>query len=298
MYEILIIGAGPAGLAAALYGARAGRKILLLEEKSRGGQMAETGTVENMPFLPDAAGWELTERFARQVEALGVETRYQRAVTLTPGENRIQVQTEGGDTYTARRVILAMGVRRRRLNVPGEERLKGKGVSWCAVCDGAFFRGKDVAVVGGGNTALEDALYLSGVCNRVFLLIRRDTFRGQALLAKRVRDRKNIEILRETQIREIHGAQKVSGITVVQRGNERYLAVSGVFIAIGLQPEPALYRDVVETTPEGYIAAGEDCRTSCPGMFAAGDIRRKEIRQIVTALSDGAVAAELAGRDL
>lgn len=297
-YEICIIGGGPAGMTAALYSARAGRKTLLMEEKTYGGQMAETSIIENMPGSPDAEGWELTMRFSKQVEQMQVETCYEKAVSLTPVSDGVQVQTESGRTVSARKLILAMGVRRRRLNVPGEDRLSGKGVGWCAVCDGAFFRGQEVAVVGGGNTALEDALYLSGICKTVYLLVRKDRFRGQDTLAERVSARNNIEILWETQVKEIHGDAKVDGLTIEQKGNTRRLSVTGVFIAIGLSPAPELYKDVVETTPEGYIAAGEDCRTSAPNIFVAGDIRKKDIRQIVTALSDGAVAAELAGREL
>lgn len=297
-YDICIIGGGPAGMTAALYSARAGRKTLLIEEKTYGGQMAETSIIENMPGSPDAEGWELTMRFAQQVEQMQVETCYEKATSLTPVSGGIQIQTELGRTVSARKVILAMGVRRRRLNVPGEDRLSGKGVGWCAVCDGAFFRGQEVAVVGGGNTALEDALYLSGICKKVWLLVRKDRFRGQDTLAERVFAKDNIEILWETQVQEIHGDAKVDGLTVEQRGTTRCLPVTGVFIAIGLSPAPELYKDVVATTPEGYISAGEDCRTSAPNIFVAGDIRKKEIRQIVTALSDGAVAAELAGREL
>lgn len=297
-YDICIIGGGPAGMTAALYSARAGRKTLLLEEKAHGGQMAETSVIENMPGSPDAEGWELTMRFSQQVEQMQVETLYEKAARLIPASEEIQIQTESGNTISAQKVILAMGVRRRRLNVPGEDRLAGRGVGWCAVCDGAFFKNQDVAVVGGGNTALEDALYLSGICNKVYLLVRKNQFRGQDTLAERVRSKENIEILWETQVTEIHGETKVDSLTISQKGESRRLSVAGVFIAIGLSPAPALYQDVVETTPEGYIVAGEDCRTSTPGIFAAGDIRKKEIRQIVTALSDGAVAAELAGREL
>lgn len=298
MYDICVVGGGPAGMTAALYSARAGRRTLILEEKTYGGQMAETSVIENMPGSPDAEGWELTMRFARQVTDLQVETIYERAARLEPREGCVEITTESGKTVTARRVILAMGVRRRHLEVPGEERLTGRGVGFCAVCDGAFFRGQDVCVVGGGNTALEDALYLSGICKHVYLLVRKNGFRGQESLETRVRQKENIEILFETRVQEILGENKVGGVRILQGDTERTLEASGVFVAIGLSPDPALYRDVVETTPEGYIVAGEDCRTSCPGIFAAGDIRSKEIRQIVTALGDGAVAAELAGREL
>ena len=298
MYDICIIGGGPAGLTAALYSARAGRRTLLLEEKTFGGQMAETSVIENMPGSPDAEGWALAMRFGQQVTELRVETVYQRAskLELIPGGTRIV--TEDGSTYEAKKLILAMGVRRRRLGVPGEDRLSGRGVGWCAVCDGAFFRNKIVAVVGGGNTALEDALYLAGICRTVHLLVRKDSFRGQDALQTRVRDRENIQVHFQTQVLEIQGEAKVQGLLLEERGQQVRLPVDGVFVAIGLSPAPELYRDLVDTTAEGYILAGEDCRTSQPGVFAAGDIRQKEIRQIVTALGDGAVAAELAGREL
>ena len=298
MYDICVIGGGPAGLTAALYSLRAGRSTLLMEEKNYGGQMAETGVIENMPGSPDAEGWELAMRFGQQVEQLGVSTAFEKATRLEPQGDHLRICTDGDVCYEARRVILAMGVRRRRLNVPGEDRLAGHGVGWCAVCDGAFFRGQTVAVVGGGNTALEDALYLSGLCKKVYLLVRGDSFRGQAALIQRVMTQENIEVRFQTQLTEILGEDKVSGITVAQVGHTETISLSGVFIAIGLSPDTSLYGEVVEIDSNGYIIAGEDCRTSVPGIFVAGDLRTKEIRQIVTALADGAVAAELAGREL
>ena len=297
MYDIIIIGGGPAGLTAALYSLRAGRKTLLMEEKNYGGQMAETSIIENMPGSPDAEGWELTMRFAQQVEDMQVETCYEKAVELIPDEGFTTVKTATG-AYQGKKVILAMGVRRRRLGVPGEDRLAGRGVGWCAVCDGAFFRGQEVCVVGGGNTAVEDAVYLSGICSKVYLLPRRDILTAQKTLVDRLTGRDNIEILYESQVQEILGENKVTGVRFLQKGQEKTLNVGAVFIAIGLSPDKSLYEGVVETTEGGYIAAGEDCRTSVPGIFAAGDIRNKEIRQIVTALGDGAVAAELSGREL
>lgn len=298
MYDICIIGGGPAGLTAALYSARAGRSTVIVEEKFYGGQMAETSVIENMPGSPDAAGWELTMRFAQQVTDMQVEAVYEKASKLSPGPDHTEITTDSGRKISARRVILAMGVRRRHLGVPGEDRLTGHGVGFCAVCDGAFFRDRDVAVVGGGNTALEDALYLSGICRRVYLLVRGAQFRGQETLTQRVAQKENIQVLLETQVTEILGDDTVSGICIRRQDQSETIPLSGVFVAIGLRPEDALYRDILEVSPEGYVAAGEDCRTSCPGIFAAGDIRTKEIRQIVTALGDGAVAAELAGREL
>ena len=269
-----------------------------MEEKTFGGQMAETSVIENMPGSPDAQGWELAMRFGQQVEQLGVSTAFEKATRLEPQGDHLRICTDSDVCYEARRVILAMGVRRRHLNVPGEDRLAGHGVGWCAVCDGAFFRGQEVAVVGGGNTALEDALYLSGICKTVHLLVRKNEFRGQAALVQRVTEKDNIKVRFQTEVTEILGDSKVSGVTVTRDGVMETIPLSGVFIAIGLSPDTSLYGDLVETDPSGYIVAGEDCRTSVPGIFAAGDIRTKEIRQIVTALSDGAVAAELAGREL
>lgn len=297
MYDIIIIGGGPAGLTAALYSLRAGRKTLLMEEKSYGGQMAETPVIENMPGSPDAEGWELTMRFAQQVEDMKVEACYERATELIPGEGYTTVKTATAE-YQAKKVILAMGVQRRRLGVPGEDRLSGRGVGWCAVCDGAFFRGQDVCVVGGGNTAVEDATYLAGICSRVYLLVRRDKLTAQKTLVDRLLRHENVEILYNTTVQEILGENKVTGISLMTEGREKTISLGAVFVAIGLSPDTGLYEGVVKTVPGGYIDAGEDCRTSVPGIFAAGDIRSKEIRQIVTALGDGATAAELAGREL
>lgn len=298
MYDICIIGGGPAGMTAALYSLRAGRKTIIIEEKMFGGQMAETSLIENMPGSPNTEGWELAMRFSQQVEAMNPEVRYEAATGLTPQtDGSVVVQTPSG-TLTAKKVILAMGVKRRKLEVPGEARLTGRGVGWCAVCDGAFFRGQRVAVVGGGNTALEDALYLSNIAEKVYLVVRKNQFRGQMTLQNRVLEKDNIEVLMETAVQEIQGEEKVTGLCVIQQGEKKVLPVEGVFVAIGLQPNRALYEGIVETDGAGYIVAGEDCRTSVPGIFAAGDIRTREIRQIVTAISDGAVAAEMAGREL
>lgn len=297
MYDVIIIGGGPSGMTAALYSLRAGRKTLILEEKMFGGQMAETSVIENMPGSPDTQGWELAMKFSSQVEAMHPEVCYERVTQLVPHEGFTQVCTEN-HCYQGRKIILAMGVQRRRLNVPGETEFSGRGVGWCAVCDGAFYRGKTVAVVGGGNTALEDALYLSGICEKVYLIVRKSSLRGEQVLKQRVHHQENIEILFDTTVASIQGVDTVSSLTLNHLGTQRMIEVSGVFIAIGLSPNRTLYEGVVKTAPSGHIVAGEDCRTSHPGIFAAGDIRTKEIRQIVTAISDGAIAAELAGREL
>ncbi len=298
MFDVCIVGSGPAGMTAALYTARAGRTAVVLEEKTVGGQMAETSVIENMPGSPNAEGWELAMKLSQQVTDLEVETVYEKATAIESLGDHVAVTTETGQVIEAGRLILAPGVKRRQLGVPGEDRLRGRGVGYCAVCDGAFFKGKVVAVSGGGNTALEDALYLAGLCEKVYLVVRKNYCRGQESLQKRVREKENIEILYESRITRILGEDKVSGVMVEGPEGEKEIALSGVFVAIGLSPDPALFRDVVELTPEGYIETDEDMRTSDPLIFAAGDIRRKEIRQIVTALSDGAIAAEMAGRSL
>ena len=298
MYDICIIGGGPAGMTAALYSARAGRSTVILEEKTFGGQMGETSMIENMPGSPNTEGWELAMKFSQQVMELPVEAVYEKAEKIESLTDHVKVTTSGGQEIEARRLILAIGVKRRRLGVPGEDLLTGKGISFCAVCDGAFFRGKDVAVVGGGNTALEDALYLSGICSRVYLVVRKDYFRGQEALQQRVREKENIEVCFETRITAVHGAGKVSSVTMESPTGSREVELAGVFVAIGLSPDTSLYGQVVDTTPEGYISPDERMQTSDPLIYAAGDIRSKEIRQIVTALGDGAIAAEMAGRSL
>lgn len=284
-------------MTAALYSLRAGRKTLIFEEKTFGGQMAETPVIENMPGSPDAEGWKLAMEFSGQVEKLGPEICYERITKLCPQEGFTEVCTDR-NCYKARKVILAMGVRRNRLGVPGEEKFSGRGVGWCAVCDGAFYRGKTVAVVGGGNTALEDALYLSNLAEKVYLLVRKKDFRGQQVLVEQVLHRENIEVWFEASVKEIRGDNKVTEILVERQGKEEILPLSGLFVAIGLSPDKTLYEKIVEMDSNGYIVAGEDCRTSVPGIFAVGDVRTKEIRQIVTAIADGAIAAELSGREL
>ena len=297
MYDILIIGGGPGGMTAALYSARAGRKTAILEEKVFGGQMGETSLIENMPGVPNVEGWDLAMRLSQQVMELPVDMIYEKAEKLEPAADHVAVTTSGGKVLEAKRVIIAIGVKRRKMGVPGEEALIGHGIGFCAVCDGSFYRNKDVAVVGGGNTALEDALYLAGVCNQVYLIVRKDYFRGQQALQQRVAEKENLRVLFKTRITEVHGAEKVTGVTLDRDGASEELSLDGIFVAIGLDPDDSLYRGVVDTEG-GYIRTDEHMQTSCPLIYAVGDIRKKEIRQIVTALGDGATAAEMAGRSL
>lgn len=292
LYDILILGGGPAGLTAALYAKRAGVSVLVLEKTIYGGQVINTPTVENYPGIPTITGVDLAMALHDQVTGLGVEVRLEEPVSYRLDTDPKVVTTARG-SYEAKTVILANGVKRRRLGCPGEERLAGRGVSYCATCDGAFFAGKVTAIVGGGNTALEDALFLSNHCSAVHLIHRRDSFRGSAILAQAVQKRENIVLHYDTVVEEIRGEDKVSGLALknVKTGEETSLPVDGVFVAVGLMPDNGPFAGQVELDEAGYIKAGEDCRTSQPGVYAAGDTRTKAVRQIVTAAADGAVAA-------
>ena len=292
VYDILILGGGPAGLTAALYAKRAGVSVLVLEKTIYGGQVINTPTVENYPGIASITGVDLAMALHDQVTGLGVEVRMEEPISCQVDTDPKVVTTSRG-SYEAKTVILANGVKRRQLGCPGEERLAGRGVSYCATCDGAFFQGKVTAIVGGGNTALEDALFLANHCTTVHLIHRRDAFRGSAILVQAVEKRENIVLHYDTVVEEIQGENKVESLRLknVQTGEETALAADGVFVAVGLMPDNEAFAGQVELDKAGYIVAGEDCRTSQPGVYAAGDTRTKAVRQIVTAAADGAVAA-------
>lgn len=296
MLDLVVIGAGPAGLTAAVYGLRAGLSVLVLEEGVTGGQLAVSAEVENYPSWQKISGWELAEKIAGQATSAGADIRYEPVESI---EERDGVKTvvTAQHRYDCRAVIVANGAKRRKLGCPGEERLTGKGVSYCAVCDGAFFRNRTVCVVGGGNTALEDALYLAKVCEKVYLIHRRDSFRGERRLQEAVQASEKIEVIWNTAVEEIRGDERVA--SVLLRGDRTgELPVDGVFVAIGLAPDNDRFAHLLELDGSGYLRAGEDCRTNVEGIYAAGDTRTKEIRQILTAAADGAVAATLAAASI
>ena len=295
-YDFVIVGGGPAGLTAAVYGLRAGLSVVLLEELAPGGQLMVTPEVENYPSWQKISGWELAAKIAEQATAAGCEIRHEHVTGLRVTDRGPVAETAAG-TYEAGAVILANGARRRTLGCPGEAELTGRGVSYCAVCDGAFFRGKTVCVVGGGNTALEDALYLAGVCEKVYLIHRRDTFRGERRLADAVLASEKITFLPGTSVAAVEGERRVERVQLTGT-HAGPLAVDGVFVAIGLAPDNGAFAGVVPLDEAGYVAAGEDCRTGVPGVYAAGDTRAKAVRQILTAAADGAVAATLAAAEL
>ena len=291
MFDIIIAGAGPAGMSAAIYGLRAGKTVLLLEEKSYGGQIINTPEVENYPGIKSVSGFEFATNLFEQVKALGAEIIYERVEQIRDEDNLKKVITNK-NIYEAKSVILATGAKNRPLGIAGEEDFVGKGVSYCATCDGMFFRGKNVAVVGGGNTALEDAGFLANYCSRVYLIHRRDSFRGEESLVKKLKEKDNVTFVLNSNVSAIIGKDRVEGITVKNTVDNslKDIEVSGLFVAIGQMPDNNIFKDVVRLDEKGYIVAGEDCVTVTSGIYAAGDCRTKDVRQLATAAADGAVA--------
>ena len=292
MYDIGIIGGGTAGMTAAIYGQRAGKKTLIIEGGVFGGQITSSPNVENYPGIASVSGSEFSMNLLDQAVKLGAETAMGQ-VTGIRDEGAVKVIESEGKEYPCRSVILATGVTHRHLGIPNEERLTGAGVSYCATCDGMFFRGRDVAVVGGGSTALQDAEFLSNYCRKVYLIHRRDEFRGEDSIVKRLQGKENVEFILSATVKEIIGDQAVERLIVNSKksGKEFKLDVSGVFIAVGQIPKNEIFADVVKLDSVGFILAAEVCITSRPGIFAAGDCRTKEVRQLTTAAADGAVAA-------
>lgn len=297
MYDIIIIGAGTAGLSAAIYGVRAGKKVLILEEKNYGGQIINSPEIENYPGIRKISGYEFAKNLFEQATELGAEYRQERVTGIKDNGEKKEVLSKAASgeekNYDTRTVILATGVKRRMLGVEREEELIGAGVSYCATCDGMFFRGREVAVVGGGNTALEDAMFLSGYCKKVYVIHRRQEFRGEDKMVQNLKEKENVTFLLNSVVTKLQGDKMLEGILLkdVRTGKEQDLKVSGVFVAIGQIPDNEAFADLVETDETGYIQASEDCETKVPGIYTAGDCRTKAVRQLATAASDGAVAA-------
>ncbi|CCX88773.1 putative uncharacterized protein [Clostridium sp. CAG:590] len=294
MVDIIIVGSGPAGMSAAVYGKRAGLSVLVIEKVYYGtGQVAESSHVDNYLGIPGISGYELGEKFRSHAEGLGVEFKDGEVIRFEKAADRWYVHLKNGQTLESKTVVYAAGAAHRHLGVPGEEEFSGKGVSYCATCDGAFFKGKDVAVVGGGNTAMDDAIYLADICNKVYLVHRRDVFRGDATTLTKLKETENIELVVPAKVQEVKGEQVV---TALQLEDGRSLEVSGVFVAVGMQPATSMLQGIVLMDDNGYIIADETGKTSAAGFFAAGDVRTKELRQIITAVADGANAATSAER--
>lgn len=294
MVDIIIVGSGPAGMSAAVYGKRAGLSVLVIEKVYYGtGQVAESSHVDNYLGIPGINGYELGEKFRSHAESLDVEFKDGEVIRFEKAADRWYVHLKNGETLESKTVVYAAGAAHRHLGVPGEEEFSGKGVSYCATCDGAFFKGKDVAVVGGGNTAMDDAIYLADICNKVYLVHRRDVFRGDVTTLTKLKETENIELVVPAKVQEVKGEQVV---TALQLEDGRSLEVSGVFVAVGMQPATSMLQGIVLMDDNGYIIADETGKTSAAGFFAAGDVRTKELRQIITAVADGANAATSAER--
>ena len=290
-FDIAIIGSGPAGYTAAIYACRAGYSAVVFEKFSPGGQMGLTVGIENYPGFESIDGFELNERMMKQAKALGAVIKYEEAAKITKNSGRIILKTTK-DEYSCRAVIIGTGASPRMLEVLGEREYAGRGVSYCATCDGAFFRKKTVAVVGGGDSAVKEALYLSNIANKVYIIHRRDTFRASPHDSEKLTEKENIIPVYDSTVEEIKGDMKVTGIVVrnVKSGEKTAIDCDGVFVSIGRVPDSSLISGLAETDENGYIIAGENCVTSCPGVFAVGDVRTKALRQIVTACADGANA--------
>ena len=298
LYDILIIGGGPAGLTAATYARRAGKSVLVIEKNAFGGQITWSPRVENFPGFISVTGTELGDKFLEQAMEQGAEAELEEAVSVRDENGVKTVVCESGAEFRGRALIIAVGAKPRMLGVEREEALVGAGVCYCAVCDGAFFSGQDVAVCGGGNAALQDALLLSETCRHVTLIHRRDSFRGEQRLVEALKERKNVELVMNAKVAALSGESELTGITVEQNGQLRELAVTGLFIAVGHQPDNGVFADLMNLDGAGYADACEDCLTKSAGVFVAGDCRTKGVRQLTTAVADGAVAALAACRYL
>ena len=295
MYDIIVVGAGPAGLTAAIYARRANKKVLVFEAKSYGGQIVNANLVENYPGFKSISGFDLATNMYEQAVELGAEIKFEMVKKITKEK---EVITDSG-TYSAKAIILATGAENRRLNLPEEVDYIGKGVSYCATCDGNFYKGKDVAIVGGGNTALEDALYLANICNKVYLIHRRETFRGEDKYVEQISLSNNIELILNSNVIDLNGEDHLDSIVVKDNDdNTRTLEVSGLFIAVGQQPKNELFADVIELDEKGYIKAHDEVYTTCEGIYVAGDTRSKELKQLTTAVADGSLAATIAIKEM
>lgn len=291
IYDLAILGGGPAGITAAIYASRARLNTIWIDKNfAPGGQITATYEVDNYPGMPGISGMDLGEAFGEHARKLGLEPRREKILSLENISGDIKTIHTKKNEYQARTIILAFGAEHRKLDIPGEDDLGGLGVSYCATCDGAFYKDRTAVVVGGGNAAAEDAVFLSGLCKKVYLVHRRDELRADKAIQEKVFGCENIEMVWESIPLEILGQDEVTGIKIrnVKTGEERELDTDGVFIAVGIVPNTTFVEDQLELDENGYICAGEEGITSAAGVFAAGDIRTKALRQVVTAVSDGA----------
>ena len=300
VYDMIIVGGGPGGYTAALYAARAGLDVMLIERLSAGGQMNLTEKIDNYPGFPEGVdGFQLSMDMQQQAERFGAKTKYAEVLKLELEGERKSVQTNEGE-YLAKTVVISTGANPRQLGVAREKEMIGRGVGYCAHCDGMFYRGKTVAIVGGGNSAVAEALYLSRIAKEVILIHRRDTLRATQIYHKPLQEASNIRFVWNSEVVELLGEEILSGIKVknLVSGEIQQLDVQGLFVSIGRKPATDLVKEQLTLDDAGYIMAGEETKTNLPGVYAVGDVRTKELRQIVTAVADGAMAAHMAERFL
>ncbi len=293
VHDLIIIGSGPAGLTASIYANRAELDTIIIEKNMMsGGQIINTYEVDNYPGIPGISGFDLALKFREHCDKLGATFVEGDVVSFTVQDQIKKVTLDSGDEYLAKAVIIATGAVTRKLGVVGEEEMSGMGVSYCATCDGAFFKNRTTAVVGGGDVAVEDAIYLARLCKKVYVIHRRDEFRAAKTLVSRLLQLDNVEIIWNSVVEEILGEEFVESVKLknVKTQENSLVTVDGVFIAVGYNPASEVYREIVDVDSSGYIAANESCETNVPGVFAAGDIRTKQLKQIITAASDGANA--------
>lgn len=295
MYDIIIIGAGPAGLTAALYAARTNKKIIVFEAKAYGGQITTAAFVENYPGIVSISGYDFATNLYNQVKNLGVEIRFETVISID--ENKNVVTNEG--EYKAKAIILATGAENRKLKLENEDKFIGKGVSYCAACDGNFYKNKEVAVIGGGNSALEDSIYLSNICSKVYVIHRRDSFTGDEKLQDDLKKKKNVEVFFNSNVSKINGTNKLDSITIKDNNSdEKELDVAGIFINVGQEPNNLIFKNIIDIDEKGYIISKDGVHTNKKGIYVAGDARVKELRQLTTAVSDGSIAATTAIKEM
>lgn len=286
MYDIIIIGAGPAGLTSAIYASRSNNKVLVLEGSNYGGQIINASKIENYPGEINISGYDLVTNMYNQAIELGSEIKYEKVIDIIVKKDYKEVITNE-NKYKTLSVIIATGASNRKLKLPNEEELIGKGISYCATCDGAFYKNKTVAVIGGGNTAINEAIYLSDICKQVYLIHRNSCFKAMEKYVEELKKKDNVKVILNSNVTKINGTDKLESIEI----NKEIIDVDGLFIAIGREPEVSYYSIDIDVDNNGYIVSNEHCKTNIDGIFVAGDVRKKEVRQLVTATSDGAIAS-------
>lgn len=295
MYDIIIVGAGPAGMTSALYALRSNKKVLILEARSYGGQIVNAHKIENYPGIPITSGFEYATTLYNQIIKLGAEIKYETVIRIDENKNVITTK----NTYNAKAIILATGAENKKLGIENESKFVGRGISYCATCDGNFYKNKDVAVVGGGNTALEDALYLADLASKVYLIHRRDDFRGEERLVNELKHHSNVEFILNTTVSGLNGEEKLESVQIKNNdGSQSTLVISGLFIAVGQEPKNSIFSNIIRLNESGYIIATDEVHTNVSGIYVAGDARAKSLRQLTTAVGDGANAATTAIREM